>query len=738
MKRVTLILAGIFAGTCAAAELQATFDTDPEGWGATPGATVTWVEVNSNGYVEATFTNSEPWYFEAPASWLGDWSDYELLKWDLIIASGGYADSNANDIVVIQGANGTNLTWRGPSPYWAWSHYECPLDPAYFATDQATFDGVITNVTALRILGECRGGNEDTGLDNVLLSTNAAPMHTTLSSTFDSDMEGWRPHDDVTLSHVPTNGNPGGYLHGDDWADGRSYRFKTPLSWAGDWSAFNLLSFDMKKEGGTASGDDRELVWIHGGSGETIIHTRDVAFSDWTSHEVYLVPENFDADQATFDRVMGHVTEMSILGEYVVGDEKEGLDNVVVSTEALIPFSTDLISAFDADLEGWTTDGDGAAEWTSSDGNPDGYFLGKDKAQGPVWHFVTPEAWRGNWLNLNWLQFQLKSVAGSLTHRERAMVCLSGMNGIELWWTGPVPHASWTPYGLALTPENFDTDPATFNSVVTFVKHLRIYGEVGSGTDRAGLDTFGLYIERPPVTWPGLSSTFDSDMENWRKYEGVTLGWESTGGNPGGFLRGYNDGSGVWHYVSPESWNGDWTGYRSIRFDHVILQGNDSGWTDPSFYIVGANDQTLGWYGGGSSNAWIRFAANLSPELFGVDQATYDAVMERVVEVRIRGEYVSGSEQEGLDNVYLSTTPIAGPGLPTLAAAGYDGTNVVIQFQTESNVTYRLQASSNLVEGIGWEDVPGESLVGDGGPGALGIDPFDPNLPEQFLRLWAY
>lgn len=734
-KLHAIISVGILVATLeAAGELASTFDATLDGWNATPGATLSWEEANSNGYAEASFTNSSPWYFVAPSTWLGDWTDYRILKWDLVISSGDYAVSNANDIIVIEGANGTNLVWRGPSPYWEWTHYECPLEPAYFGVDQATFNGVIADVTAFKILGEYKNGNEEIGLDNILVSTNATTVQTALSSTFDVDMEGWRPYDDVTLSHVTTNGNPDGYLHGVDWVDGRSYRFASPLSWAGDWSAFNQLSFDLKFFNNDASSSEEEIVWLQGGSGEKLIYTGTGPSNDWTSFEVYLVPENFGVDQATFDRVMAYVTEVQILGEFRSGSEQEGLDNVVLSSETLVPIYTDLISTFDNDLEGWSTDGDGDSEWVADGGDPGGYHLGKDRANGPYWHFVSPSDWKGNWINFEWLQFKLKSVSGA-TFSERPMICLEGMNGIELWATNTVPFDSWTPYGLALTPEAFATNAVAFNSVISYVKQLRIYGEVGGGTDRAALDTFGLYQERPPVVWPGQVSTFNVDMEAWRKLNGITLNWESTGGNPDGFLRGSGDGSGLWHYVSPESWNGDWSGYKSLRFDHIILSGTNSEWDEPSFYIVGANGETLSWKGPEASNAWVRFEANLSPELFGVDQVAYDAVMERVVEVSIRGEYVNGSEVEGLDNVYLSAVPFSGgpPSAPVLAA-GTSETEFSIWFLAESNVIYQLEANTNLIEGAGWEDVPGKSISGNGEPAVIEVDLI---LPVRHFRLRA-
>ena len=744
MKRVWIAISLCVFCVCRttrAEDLTAGFSTDPEGWAGSPGGvTVIWQAAGGypDGHLSAQYTNDSPWHFSAPASWTGDWSAYRVVSWDLKLLSGDYADSNANDILVIEGVNGSNLVWHGPSPIWEWSHYDVVLEPVFFGVDETTFNDVITNVAALRILGEYQGGrNESTGLDSVVVTTNAVPVHAELRSAFDADDEGWRPYDDVTLSWQGSGGNPDGFLHGDDWADGRIYHFGTPLSWAGDWRNFRLLTFDLIKFGSGASGEF-PLVRIRGANGEELAWNGPGPGADWTGYEVYLVPENFGVDQATFDGVMSYVTEMLIRGEFRTGGETEGLDNVALTTEPPPVMAVDLISSFDSDLEDWLGGGDCNPEWLAEGGNPGGFFHGRDLAQGITWYFVTPQAWRGSWLTFTWLQFQLKSLAGSWSFYEEDMVRIIGMNGRELVWTGHIPQRSWTHYFIPLTPEAFGTDQATFHGVMAYVKEIRIHGEVAGGTDRAGLDSFGLYIARPPFTAPEQASTFDADMEAWRKYDGITLAWEPAGGNPDGFLKGYSDGSGIWHYVSPESWSGDWGQYRSLRFDHIILSGVNAQWTHDTLYILGANNQTMGWDGPEASNVWRRFEANLSPALFGVDAATYDAVMGNVVEVRIRGEYVSGGESEGLDNVYLSKSPLGGvpPLEPGLLAAA-TGTVLAIQCQTESNVYYQLQACTNLAEGT-WSDVAGELMLGDGQLGTLEVDMSGSGPSPQSLRLRAY
>ena len=93
--------------------------------------------------------------------------------------------------------------------------------------------------------------------------------------------------------------------------------------------------------------------------------------------------------------------------------------------------------------------------------------------------------------------------------------------------------------------------------------------------------------------------------------------------------------------------------------------------------------------------------------------------------------------QEGSGSCRCSQrfTGKAGKRSPQTSAAGYDGTHVLIQFLTESNMTYQLQASTNLIEGIGWEDVSGASTIGDGGVGILKAEPA---LPVRYMRLRGY
>jgi hypothetical protein len=71
-----------------------------------------------------------------------------------------------------------------------------------------------------------------------------------------------------------------------------------------------------------------------------------------------------------------------------------------------------------------------------------------------------------------------------------------------------------------------------------------------------------------------FKSTFDNNDDGWtiagNGAGGTTPNYFSTGGNPGGFIENVDaTGNASWFFVSPNSWNGNWTNYigGSLQFN---------------------------------------------------------------------------------------------------------------------------------------------------------------------------
>ncbi|MCU0795673.1 MAG: hypothetical protein MUF31_07020 [Akkermansiaceae bacterium] len=154
-------------------------------------------------------------------------------------------------------------------------------------------------------------------------------------------------------------------------------------------------------------------------------------------------------------------------------------------------------------------------------------------------------------------------------------------------------------------------------------------------------------------------SRFTSGTEDWRRSDAsVTLTHVTNGGLDGGHLAGQASGV-VWSFVSPESWSGDWSHYRVLRFALAITSGQ---YADAStagiLQINGTNGQSMTWTGPTPLWSWTRYEVSLTPESFGVDSSTFHGIMADVSELRILGEYTAVNETTGLDEVVLTEDPV--------------------------------------------------------------------------------
>jgi hypothetical protein len=158
-----------------------------------------------------------------------------------------------------------------------------------------------------------------------------------ITSTFDSDAEGWSTDKDAqNFRYESTGGNPGGFVAADDVVAGPYWRFAAPARYLGDRSASygQSLSYDLRQLGTVGNVTDRPDVRITGG-GLTIEYTFGVApGGNWTSFSVQIeagagwMLGGAPATESEIRAVLADVTDLSIRGEYRVGADSAGLDNV--------------------------------------------------------------------------------------------------------------------------------------------------------------------------------------------------------------------------------------------------------------------------------------------------------------------------------------------------------------------------------------------------------------------------
>jgi hypothetical protein len=163
-----------------------------------------------------------------------------------------------------------------------------------------------------------------------------------------------------------------------------------------------------------------------------------------------------------------------------------------------------------------------------------------------------------------------------------------------------------------------------------------------------------------------LTSTFDSSAEGWNAVDPTgdyTSTWQSSGGNPGGYLRGSESDplGGTGYFYAPTSWLGNWSAYAggTISYDLKVFDGTD--YFNDLDVIISNGSDSVSW----SSNinpvgdGWVTFQVQLTAANFS--GASLASILSNVTSFSIRGEFISGPEAEGLDNVTIATGAASTP-----------------------------------------------------------------------------
>jgi hypothetical protein len=168
------------------------------------------------------------------------------------------------------------------------------------------------------------------------------------------------------------------------------------------------------------------------------------------------------------------------------------------------------------------------------------------------------------------------------------------------------------------------------------------------------------------IAQANLYSAFGSSAEGWNT-EGATVpAYQATGGNPGGFIRAYDNVSGHWwRFVSPDSWDDNWSSYANgtIQFDLNPINNNANQYNHYVEIWSGANYM---WWETNIyplKGVWTHFSVGLTDANFTEVGATFSEILQNVTALKILGDLrgVTGtSDTTGLDNVRVDAVPLPG------------------------------------------------------------------------------
>ena len=245
------------------------FDSDAENWTiADDSGTVTAEQrtdsASGNGILCGVDSASgdNPWYFSAPDSWL---SGVAAAYGGLLVygQNQGEVDNQLDnaDKLLLVGSDGSSLSYNpGANPAADYSIYKAPLIEAAgwlhpgtnIRATEPEFQQVLSNLSALRILGKYRRGENTSCLDFVLdnqalpAELSNPPTEPILDLEFDSDAEGWTTTEGGS---TPIEHDAAGYVCGTDQDFIDAWYFSAGPQWLGDQSAAygGSLVYELKQ-----------------------------------------------------------------------------------------------------------------------------------------------------------------------------------------------------------------------------------------------------------------------------------------------------------------------------------------------------------------------------------------------------------------------------------------------------------------------------------------------------------
>lgn len=173
--------------------------------------------------------------------------------------------------------------------------------------------------------------------------TLASAQAAGVSSTFDTDADGWFVSDFSGVGSAPVNWNAGVIQTGDAFAE---TSFHAPFKFNGDWSGLygSSLSFDLTEVGRDAGADayytaliasGTDVLYWYGGAPLATFSTFTAPLSAldtrWRLGGSGFNPASGVAPtQAQFQGILGNVTRLQINGEFITGSDDTRLDNVIL------------------------------------------------------------------------------------------------------------------------------------------------------------------------------------------------------------------------------------------------------------------------------------------------------------------------------------------------------------------------------------------------------------------------
>jgi hypothetical protein len=343
-----------------------------------------------------------------------------------------------------------------------------------------------------------------------------------------------------------------------------------------------------------------------------------------------------------------------------------------IAASVAAPLEAQVISTFDANLDGWRIIGDNTAIWQAAGGNPGGCLDVNDLATGSTNWASAPSKFLGNWSSFTPADsvffdiYEVNTSGGAwiAVHHVR----IEGPGGAawanDVRVVSPPAQGTWLHVRVMLAPEIWTLESGTWIGLLANVTSVRIFAEWVDGGETTWLDNIGISRTPAPIYGRCIENTFNaagSGVGDWSFQDAGTVTNPGAYGNTGGFLQ-IGDKAGVNSYAfAPSMFLGDWSlyefsGYLTVDIRIPSSTGTNGGSPDfirisgpggSAHVSLSAEDLNM------APRVWKTFAFLIDRTDWTIDSGDWNSLITNVTECRIDVEYFDGTETVGLDNFGL-------------------------------------------------------------------------------------
>jgi hypothetical protein len=329
--------------------------------------------------------------------------------------------------------------------------------------------------------------------------------------------------------------------------------------------------------------------------------------------------------------------------------------------------SSQVVSTFDTDLDGWAVNGDNSALWQATGGNPGGCLDVNDAVSGIMNWAIAPRKFHGDWSVFSLTDsicfdiYEVNTSGGTWVTVEH--IWIEGPLG-RAWAVDPAlptppPSATWLTAKIPIDPAHWNVESGTWEGLLSNVTSVRIFAEWVSGGETTWLDNIRLTATPSQVFSPCLSTAFNTPgIGDWT-FQGANAPTNPESGGNGGGYAGVSDGAGSNSYgIAPPMFQDDWTGFDGagyVTVDIRILSSTGTNLGSPDFIRISgpggaafvslsAEDLTI------PARVWRTFEFPIDEAYWTIESGIWEEILADVTECRIDLEYFDGTESVGFDN----------------------------------------------------------------------------------------